>query len=295
MPELPEVETTLQTLKPYLEGKLIDRVEIYTKKLRVMVPENLGHRMEGRKISRLSRRAKYMIWALEGGAETVESFSPLAIIIHLGMSGRFRVEAKDGQAFQPLKHDHMMIECGDSRIIFNDARRFGLIDDYAGESVESCHYFKHLGPEPLSDAWSLDTFFDALKSRQTSIKQMLLDQKIVVGIGNIYANEALYMAGIHPMRAAKSLEFHEVKSLMECVRAVLRAAIAQSGSTLRDYRRISGEIGGFQEHFQVYDREGKSCPTCEKAQKNNPDSPRCCVQRIVQNGRSSFFCATKQV
>ncbi len=294
MPELPEVETTLQTLKPYLEDKFIDRVEIYTKKLRVIVPENLEYRMVGRKIFWLSRRAKYMIWELEEGDAGGQPSLSLALIIHLGMSGRFRVEAKDGQAFQPLKHDHMMIECGDSRIIFNDARRFGLIDDYTGAEVENCHYFNHLGPEPLGDEWCLDTFFDVLKSRQTSIKQILLDQKIVVGIGNIYANEALYMAGIHPMRAAKSLEFHEVSCLMESVRTVLRAAIAQSGSTLRDYRRISGEIGGFQEHFQVYDREGKSCPACEKARKNNPDSPPCCVQRIVQNGRSSFFCVTKQ-
>lgn len=294
MPELPEVETTLQTLKPYLESKIIDRVEIYTKKLRVMVPENFENKVLGRRILRLTRRAKYMIWELEEGSEGGQSSPSIALIIHLGMSGRFRVERKESQGFQPLKHDHMMIECGDSRIIFNDARRFGLVDLCPVSDLRECVYFKHLGPEPLGDEWDFEAFCEILKSRASSIKQVLLDQKIVVGIGNIYANEALYMAGIHPMRPAKSLESQEIARLMEAVRAVLRAAIAQSGSTLRDYRRISGEVGGFQEHFQVYDRAGQSCPECEMKAKNAPDSPMCCVQRIVQNGRSSFFCVNKQ-
>ncbi len=277
MPELPEVETVRRGLQPHLEGAKLTRVVQNRPDLRFPLPDDFVHRLEGATIRRLDRRAKYLVAELDTG-ET--------LVAHLGMTGRFLVgERKPGQfhhqAGDDPKHTHIVFETDrGARIAFNDARRFGYMDLIRTDALSEHPYFKGLGPEPLGEDFNAKALGAALKGKKQNIKVTLLDQRIVAGLGNIYVSEALFRARIHPERPAGSLKPAELKRLVEAVKAVLADAIEAGGSTLRDFRAADGELGYFQHRFRVYGREGEPCPPPCKGE----------IRRIVQGGRSTFFC-----
>tara|TARA_B100000315_G_C14524885_1_gene563336 strand:+ start:222 stop:1067 length:846 start_codon:yes stop_codon:yes gene_type:complete len=280
MPELPEVETVCRGLQGRLVGRRISRVEQRRAGLRLPFPENFPARLEGRRIEAIRRRAKYLLWELGDSV----------LIVHLGMSGRlfFTEGHTPGRHdhFLPGRHDHIIIETDDgTTVVFNDVRRFGLMTLAEPDQVESHALLAGLGPEPLGNAFNADDFSAVLHGRRTPIKAALLDQKIVAGVGNIYACEALFRAGISPRRLAASVAGKRAERLVPAVQAVLRDAIAAGGSSLRDYVQVSGELGYFQHDFAVYGREGEKCPGCDC------DAT---VRRINQAGRSTFFCAKRQ-
>lgn len=280
MPELPEVETVRRGLIPHLEGRIISRVELHRPDLRRPLPPDLMQVLTGARVTALRRRSKYLLADLEGRG---------TLMLHLGMSGRLLIENDAAGSFHrdPAilpRHDHVVLHTDlDTRITFNDARRFGMVDLIApdGEALA----FAGLGPEPLSDAFSPDILAQALSGRSLSIKSALLDQRIVAGLGNIYVSESLHRAGIDPRRAAGRIGKARITALHGHIRDVLTEAIAAGGSSLRDHRQVGGELGYFQHSFRVYDREGAPCPR-----------PSCAgtIRRIAQSGRSSYFCTTCQ-
>ncbi|QEE37178.1 bifunctional DNA-formamidopyrimidine glycosylase/DNA-(apurinic or apyrimidinic site) lyase [Octadecabacter sp. SW4] len=278
MPELPEVETVRRGLAPAMEGQVIARAAVNRPDLRWPFPENMAARLTGARVIALRRRSKYILADLDRG-ET--------LIIHLGMSGRMLVSGDPLGQFQhdhpaPAKHDHVLLDMANgARITFNDARRFGAMDLCATDGVETHWLIAKLGPEPLGNAFDEHYLIAALKGRNTPIKTALLDQRIVSGLGNIYVCEVLYRAGISPKRKAGQLSQRRVASLVPIIRDVLTEAITAGGSSLRDYRQADGELGYFQHVFRVYDREGDPC-----------SAPDCAgtITRIVQGGRSTFYC-----
>ena len=278
MPELPEVETVKEGIAPAMTGKVIARAEVNRPDLRWPFPENMAGRLTGQRVTGLRRRSKYILVDLDGG-ET--------LLIHLGMSGRMLVSGVKVGEFHhphpaPAKHDHVVLHMDDgARITFNDARRFGAMDLMATDQQEDHWLIRDIGPEPLGNSFDEAYLIAKLKGRNTPIKTALLDQRIVAGLGNIYVCEVLYRAGIHPARKAGRISAGRVASLVPLIRQVLSEAIAAGGSSLRDYRQSDGELGYFQHVFQVYDREDEPCltPDCDKK-----------IKRIVQSGRSSFFC-----
>ncbi len=286
MPELPEVETVRMGLMPVMEGRRFTRVETRRGDLRVPFPPHFATRLSGRKIVRLTRRAKYILAELDEG-ET--------LVIHLGMSGRMSVYAegsnrKLGQyvhdAASPSvgkgTHDHVVMDTdAPARIVFTDHRRFGLMALLATDTIENDKLFHGLGIEPLSDAFDAAYLDRVLKGKKTPIKSALLDQRVIAGIGNIYACEALFRAGVSPKRAASTIPGKRSAPLVAAIRAVLRDAIKAGGSSLRDYAKADGALGEFQHRFAVYDREGARCPgkDCNGS-----------IKRIVQSGRSTFYC-----
>jgi formamidopyrimidine-DNA glycosylase len=276
MPELPEVETVVRGLAQALTGKRLERLELARKDLRSAIPVGLAHRLEGRRIERFSRRAKYILMHMEGGG---------VLIVHLGMSGRL-VIALPGKAPPREKHDHAVFRFEDgTELRFNDARRFGLLD-YADEAQLADHpRFRELGPEPLGNEFNGPTLAQALKGKKTSIKAALLDQRVVAGLGNIYVCEALYGAGLSPRRLAGTVQGERAERLAIAIRDVLTRAVAAGGSSLRDYVQTSGELGYFQHHWAVYGKEGERCPDCDCGNA---------IRRIVQSGRSTFYCAKRQ-
>lgn len=289
MPELPEVETVCRGLEAALAGKRITRVIARRPDLRIPLPEGFGQRLTGARITHFSRRAKYILAALSTG-ET--------LIIHLGMSGRVLISHNGAKtrpgAFHHTqhgpaktdKHDHVVIEAEDgTAATYNDHRRFGLMDLAATNEIASHKLFKGLGPEPLDAGFDAATLSAALKSKNTPIKSALLDQRVVAGLGNIYVCEALYRAGISPKRRASTIAGARAVRLVPEIKAVLREAIKAGGSTLRDFAHADGELGYFQHNFRVYDREGEPCRT--KGCKGT-------IRRIVQAGRSTFFCSQCQ-
>jgi formamidopyrimidine-DNA glycosylase len=263
MPELPEVETTVRGLARVLEGRRITSVEARRADLRRSFPQDLGQRLTGAKITGLGRRAKY------GLIHTDRSDT---MIFHLGMSGSWRIDHAT-----PEKHDHLLIQTDEGkRLALNDPRRFGSVDLVPTEDLHKWPPFRALGPEPFElDARDLQK---RLRGRTAAIKLLLGDQRIVAGLGNIYVCEALYRAGIHPKRASGSVSLDRLKKLVESIREVLDEAIRAGGSTLKDFISPDGELGYFAKDFAVYDREGEPC--------------RCggTVKRIVQGGRSTFYC-----
>ncbi|HVI51031.1 MAG TPA: bifunctional DNA-formamidopyrimidine glycosylase/DNA-(apurinic or apyrimidinic site) lyase [Candidatus Sulfotelmatobacter sp.] len=275
MPELPEVETVCRGLAVALEGRRLIRVEVRRPNLRLPFPPDFAERLRGRVVTRISRRAKYMCWHLDDG---------WVVICHLGMSGRMIVSKDDGSA--PEKHDHVILatDRGD-KVSFNDARRFGLMDMSTEEGLASHKLLAGLGPEPLSDAFTPKILKTGLAGRSSPIKPVLLDQTLVVGIGNIYASESLFRAGIAPTRPAGSLTAKECAKLTAAIKDVLTEAIAAGGSSLKDHRQPSGELGYFQHAFAVYDREGQPCPGCDCARG---------IRRIAQAGRSTYYCDKRQ-
>lgn len=292
MPELPEVETVRRGLLPVLEGRRIAQAVVRRKDLRVPFPERFGARLTGRRVIALRRRAKYILADLDDG-ET--------LIIHLGMSGRFTVYPRGSNEGAMLgafhhetpeaaagagKHDHVLLETEDgTRVVYNDHRRFGLMLLELTGSIDDHKLFAGLGPEPLEPPLSGTALTTLLQGKATPIKAALLDQRVVAGLGNIYVSEALHRAGISPKRLAGSISASRVAGLADAVTAVLNDAIAAGGSTLRDHAQPSGELGYFQHSFRVYDREGAPCP-----------SPACkgAIRRIVQAGRSTFYCPVCQ-
>ena len=280
MPELPEVETVRRGLLPAMEGRVIERAEVNRPDLRWPLPANMAERLTGKRVLALRRRSKYILADLSSG-ET--------LLIHLGMSGRMLVSGITlGEFFHdhpaPEKHDHVVLHMSDgARVTFNDARRFGAMDLLPTATADQHPLLAEIGPEPLGNAFDESYLAARLKGRNTPIKSALLDQHLVAGLGNIYVCEALYRARIAPTRLAGSIE--NPGALVPIIRDVLAEAIEAGGSSLKDYRRTDGELGYFQKAFAVYGREGQPCLT-----------PGCTatIARIVQSGRSSFFCPTCQ-
>jgi len=281
MPELPEVETVRRGLEPVLVGNAFARVEQRRPDLRFPLPKDFGMRLSGRRIEALDRRAKYLLARLDDGE---------VLVMHLGMTGRFSI---NGSATKPPpKHEHIVFHLGDGTAVrYSDARRFGLMDLVPAATLDSHALFKGLGVEPLSEALTPEWLAARFKGKTTSIKAALVDQRLIAGLGNIYAGEALYRAGISPLRLAGSLATKSGKptkkteALVAAVKAVLEDAIKAGGSSLRDYKRADGRLGRFQHRFKVYGREGKPCP-----RKGCGGT----VRRIVQGGRSTFYCPTCQ-
>ncbi len=282
MPELPEVETVRRGLAPAMEGRVIERAEVRRDGLRFPFPERMAERLTGARVTGLRRRSKYILADLSTG-ET--------LLIHLGMSGRVLVSGGMLGAFHhphpaPERHDHVVLDMeGGTRVTFNDARRFGAMDLVATGSAEDHRLLRGIGPEPLGNAFD-ETYLTArLAGRNTPVKAALLDQRLVAGLGNIYVCEVLHRAGIDPRRKAGRIAAARAAALVPIIREVLAEAIEAGGSSLRDYRQTDGELGYFQHAFRVYGREGAPCPT-----------PGCTgtIARIVQSGRSTFFCPSCQ-
>lgn len=297
MPELPEVETVMRGLSAVLTGRRIARAEVRREGMRFPFPPGLRARLEGRRVLGFRRRGKYMLMRLEGGESA---------LIHLGMSGRMVARpvgappaprlgpqgaASDarGRDAPPGMHEHLVIETEDGmRVGFVDPRRFGCVDLVPTAEEDRHRLLRDLGPEPLEDAFTPEVLSAALAGKRTSIKAALLDQRVVAGLGNIYACEALFRAGLSPRRSAHTVPGERAARLVTAIKEVLREAIAAGGSSLRDYVRADGEVGYFQARFKVYDREGRPCERC-------PGRPACeGIRRIVQAGRSTFYCPRTQ-
>jgi formamidopyrimidine-DNA glycosylase len=277
MPELPEVETVVRGLAPHLEGRVLATVRVFRPDLRFAFPPRFAERLAGRRVVSVSRRAKYALIALDSGE---------VWLMHLGMSGRVLVEAAPRGPHVPLAHDHVVIETdAGARIVFNDARRFGFMDLFAQAQAPANKHLAGLGPEPLSEDFTVASLEAALAGKKTPIKAALLDQRVVAGLGNIYVCEALFRACLSPKRSAASVKGARARRLVPAIKQVLTQAIAAGGSTLRDYVQSSGELGYFQHSFQVYDREGEPCTACPNRKAQRPT-----IRRIVQSGRSSFYC-----
>jgi formamidopyrimidine-DNA glycosylase len=275
MPELPEVETVCRGLAPYLVGHVFTSVDQHRDSLRIPLPDNFPARLTGRRVTAVNRRAKYILIHLDDGA---------VMIAHLGMSGRMMIHHGADPARE--RHDHVVFHTdGGDHVVFNDARRFGLITLAHSDTLDQHRLFAGLGPEPLGNAFNGAALAAALKGKRTPIKAALLDQRVVAGVGNIYACEALFHAGLSPRRMAHTVAGGRAERLATMIRRVLTEAIEAGGSSLRDYVRASGELGYFQHRFAVYGREGVKCPGCD-----------ChgAVRRMVQAGRSTFYCGRRQ-
>ncbi len=278
MPELPEVETVCRGLAKPLVGARIVAAAAHRKDLRAPLPAHLGARLTGARVLAITLRAKYILISLD----TDET-----LLLHLGMSGRMIVSRSD----EPLqKHDHISLAFDNGCYVrFNDPRRFGYCDLVPTKELQDHKLLRGLGIEPLSAAFTPERLAALLNGRKTSIKAALLDQRLVVGIGNIYACEALFGAGIHPERSVGSCKSVEIGRLADAIVKVLKAAIKAGGSSLRDYVQADGALGYFQHHFAVYGREGAACPSCDCNLAKTKG-----IQRIAQSGRSTFFCSVRQ-
>ena len=279
MPELPEVETVVQGLTPDLTNQKIKTIVLNRNDLRIPFPKNMSV-LYNKKITAVKRRAKYILVHFE---------DQNILVIHLGMSGSISIVQRD-EEYEARKHDHMIVELIDGkRIVYNDPRRFGMVFITNENELETHKAFHHLGPEPLGNKFSAVYLKDILKNKKTSIKQALLDQRTVVGVGNIYACESLFQASINPEIQAYKLNEAKLEELVRQIRDVLKRAIKAGGSTLKDYRKADGELGYFQHSFKVYDQAGKACPDCDCDISKTGG-----IKRIVQSGRSTFYCPKKQ-
>lgn len=280
MPELPEVETVRRGLSPAMQGARIDRLEVNRADLRFPFPDRFQDRVEGTTITHMGRRAKFLVTELSSGE---------ALIMHLGMSGRFTVNADATAEFHhdpgtnPV-HDHVVFHMSNgARVTYNDPRRFGFMELWSMAEIDTYPRVAHLGPEPLSNHFNAAYLDQVLAGKAAPIKAALLDQAVIAGLGNIYVCEALFRAGISPRRKAASVVGKRSARLAPAINDVIAEAIAAGGSSISDFASASGELGYFQKHFSVYDREGAACDTC--------GAP---VKRIVQSGRSSFYCGVCQ-
>lgn len=282
MPELPEVETVRQGLLATFEGSVIARTDVNRPDLRWPFPPRMAERLRDVRVNALRRRSKYLLADLA---------SEETLLIHLGMSGRILISGDPLGRFHrehptPEKHDHVVFHMASgARVTFNDPRRFGAMDLIPTKDLGQYKLLRDLGPEPLGNNFDGDYLFEQLKSRKTPVKSALLDQKIVAGLGNIYVCETLFRAGISPARRSDRIARARIESLVPHIREVLRDAIDAGGSSLRDYRSTDGELGYFQHSFAVYGRDGETCM-----------SPNCSalIRRMVQSGRSSFYCPNCQ-
>ncbi|MGH6961452.1 MAG: bifunctional DNA-formamidopyrimidine glycosylase/DNA-(apurinic or apyrimidinic site) lyase [Dongiaceae bacterium] len=279
MPELPEVETVCRGLALCLEGRRLRRVIQRRPDLRFPLPDEFVRRLEGRRVTRVGRRAKFFLLYLDD--EEV-------LIGHLGMSGRMLVGAAPLATFEP--HDHIVFETDDGTAIrFNDARRFGFMDLVGRAELDRHPLLANLGPEPLGNEFNGPVLAAALKGKATPIKAALLDQRVVAGLGNIYVSESLFWAGLSPRRLARTVQRERAERLAAAIRRVLSEAIAAGGSSMRDFLQVDGELGYFQHRWAVYDRLGQCCPGCSCAATDTGG-----IRRIVQSGRSTFYCARRQ-
>ncbi|MCG7393015.1 bifunctional DNA-formamidopyrimidine glycosylase/DNA-(apurinic or apyrimidinic site) lyase [Microvirga sp. ACRRW] len=288
MPELPEVETVRRGLEPAMVGARFTKVMQRRPDLRFPFPERFTERLEGQEVRALGRRAKYLLADLSSGE---------VLIMHLGMSGRFLV-TKGGETRMPGEfhhehgglgaHDHVVFQLSNgASVTYNDARRFGFMDLVSRSEIETCRHFADMGIEPLGNELSGETIAALFSGKRTPLKAALLDQRLIAGLGNIYVCEALFRTGLHPEAAAGSLvtkagkPTEKAHQLADVIRDVLSEAVTAGGSTLRDHAQVDGSLGYFQHSFRVYDREGEACVT-----------PQCTgtVSRLVQSGRSTFYC-----
>jgi formamidopyrimidine-DNA glycosylase len=292
VPELPEVETVRRGLAPALEGGRFEAVEIRRPNLRFPFPDRFAERLQGQRVDSLSRRAKYLVGELSSGE---------VLLMHLGMSGSFRVEELGSSEtpgnfhHPPAKagpHDHVVFDMSSgARIVFNDPRRFGFMLLIPGAERATHPLMAGLGPEPLGNRFDAAALAAACAGRTVSLKAALSDQRTVAGLGNIYVCEALHAARLSPRRRAATLALRSggptprANALVAAIRTVLNEAIAAGGSSLRDHRRTDGELGMFQHNFRVYDRAGQPCP--------RPDCTGT-IRRVVQVGRSTFYCPVCQ-
>jgi formamidopyrimidine-DNA glycosylase len=274
VPELPEVETTLRGIRPHLEGRRIERLVVRQPRLRLPIPADLPERLAGLSIGGLTRRAKYLLVEVGGGC----------LILHLGMSGSLRLVTA---GLAPTRHDHVDLVLTDGRALrLHDPRRFGLLiwtPDPPALAATRHPLLRDLGPEPLEDGFDGAHLFAQSRGRRVAVKSLIMDGTVVVGVGNIYASESLFLAGIHPARACNRIALPRYLRLAETIRTVLKASIVQGGTTLRNYVQEDGNPGYFARLLRVYGRTGEPCPTCGTALRE---------QRIGQ--RSSFYCARCQ-
>ncbi len=279
MPELPEVETVARGLAMRMVGKRFAKVEQRRPDLRFPLPENFPARLTGRRILAVRRRAKYLLIDLDDGQ---------VILGHLGMSGRMLVS--DQRPDELETHDHLVFTLDDGACVrFNDARRFGMMDLLPLAELDQHKLLRDLGPEPLGNEFSGPVLAAALRGKKTPIKSAILDQKLVVGVGNIYASEALFRAGLSPKRIAATVQGDRAERLAGAIKLVLTEAIAAGGSSLRDYVQTDGELGYFQHQWKVYDREGQQCSGCDCDFAKTGG-----IRRLAQGGRSTFYCGKRQ-
>lgn len=283
MPELPEVETVCRGLTPYLVGEKIATMTLRRANLRFVFPPDFAAKVEGASITSVQRRAKFILKHLDNG---------LVWLTHLGMTGRYTVlpqasqTPKASQVEEKTPHDHVRVLMGNGTVlVYTDPRRFGYMDLHAADDLENCRHLQHLGPEPLSNQFNAAVLEKAFAAKQVPIKNALLNQHIVAGLGNIYVCEALFRAGISPRRKCAQVGATKCARLVPHIRDILNEAIAAGGSTLRDFAGAQGNAGYFQHQFDVYGREDEACsnPHCSAS-----------IKRIVQSGRSSFFCPSCQ-
>jgi len=270
MPELPEVETSRRGIEPHLLNRKIKKVTIRQHKLRWPIPKNLPGLTAGKKILAVSRRAKYIYLELENGT----------VIIHLGMSGSLRICTEKTPA---EKHDHIDIQVSNNKILrLRDPRKFGCVL-WSDGNVNEHKLIKPLGPEPLDDSFTADYLHNKAKKRQCSIKAFIMNSHIVVGVGNIYASEALFRSGINPKRQAGKISITRIEKLVTAIKLTLEAAIIEGGTTLRDFTGISGQPGYFAQKLLVYGRTGEKCTQCSEP-----------IKQFTQQARSTFYCPTCQ-
>jgi formamidopyrimidine-DNA glycosylase len=287
MPELPEVETVKRGLEPAMDGARFAKVEVNDRRLRWPIARDFEKRLTGQTVEGLGRRAKYLLADLSSGE---------VLLMHLGMSGSFRVgkDARPGiyyhERSKSTAHDHVVFHMSNGQTItFNDPRRFGSMKLLRRDKLDQEPLLRSLGPEPLGNAFDAAMLARACAGKKTSLKAALSDQRVVAGLGNIYVCEALYRARLSPKRIASTIAGRggepnaRAVALVEAIKAVLQDAIKAGGSSLRDHRRTDGALGDFQHNFQVYDREDQPCPNCRGR-----------IKRIVQNGRSTFYCPSCQ-
>ena len=281
MPELPEVETVMRGLALRLTGRRIRHAALSRGDLRRTIPTGLAARLNGALVIGFRRRGKYILMRLSGGD---------SMLIHLGMSGRMAIRLRSADQPDGEKHEHLIMETDEGwRIGLIDPRRFGLLDLLPTEAEDDHVLLREMGPEPLDEAFTAEVLSAALAGRRTPIKAALLDQRIVAGLGNIYVSEALFRAGISPRRLAGSVPGRRAGRLVVAIKETLREAIDAGGSSLRDYVQPDGELGYFQHAWKVYGRAGTACERC-------PGAPACAgIKRIVQSGRSTFFCPRTQL
>lgn len=270
MPELPEVENLRRQLGAGLDlPRPVRSIEFFRKDLRFKIPPRIKKEVEGAKLLSVERRAKYLLFRFESGV----------MLSHLGMTGSWR-QTQEALKAEGHVHDHVRMTFADGRqLIFNDPRRFGYLDWAKGDG-EGSTFLKHLGPEPLSDAFTGERLFGFLRRRKAAIKVLLMDQRTVVGVGNIYASESLYRAKVRPSRPGAKVTREECERIVLSIREVLAEAIDAGGSTISDYRHTDGSSGEFQDRFRVYDRKGEACLTCGKK-----------ISSRVMGGRSTYWCA----
>ncbi len=277
MPELPEVETVRRGLERFLSGKAIRRVELFCRRLRRDVPEDLAEQLTGQRVGSIRRRGKFLLCELSNES---------CLVVHLGMTGSFTFFSSQldspWTAASITKHDHLILHLADEEaVVYNDPRRFGIIDIVPLSKLADYPWLASLGIEPLGNALSGRYLHDRFKGKSAPVKNVLLDQRIVAGLGNIYASEALWLAGISPKRKARQISIKRLGKLADTIRQVLHDAIRSGGSSLRNYRSVTGSMGYFQHQFKVYERTEAPCP-----------KPECdgMIKRIVQSGRSTYYC-----